>query len=84
MSDEIQKAAPGDRNWGAKAGQTIAGRLTRGNDGKFSAGGSGPAPKRKPTQSKGNTRTRAAAAAKAKAEAEQKTKTKQSARPSEN
>lgn len=79
MSDEIQKAAPGDRNWGAKAGQTIAGRLTRGNDGKFSAGGSGPAPKRKPARGKGSARTRAAAAAKAKAEAERKAKAEQKA-----
>jgi hypothetical protein len=33
-------------NYGARAGQVIAGRLTRGNDGKFSSGGGAPAAKK--------------------------------------
>ena len=32
-------------NYAARAGETIAGNLVRGNDGKFSGGGSAPAPK---------------------------------------
>lgn len=48
-------------NYGARAGQTIAGRLVRGSDGKFSSAGGGAA-KPKPKAPKGRARSGAAEA----------------------